>query len=127
MLKDGKADFIAIGKQLLADPQWPNKVKEGKLEDIRPCLGDHACFERIAGRKYLSCTVNPATGMEKELALTPAEKPKSVLVVGGGDSALEAADSIADEAGTTVAISYRSEAFSRAKEKNRIKERSCRP
>lgn len=91
VLKDGKADFIAIGKQLLADPQWPNKVKERKLEDIRPCLGDHACFERIAGRKYLSCTVNPATGMEKELALTPAEKPKSVLVVGGGPGGMEAA------------------------------------
>jgi len=91
VLQDGKADFIAVGKQLLADPEWPSKVKEGRLEDIRPCLGDHACFERIAGRKYLSCTVNPACGMEKELALKPAEKVKSVLIVGGGPGGMEAA------------------------------------
>ena len=91
VLEDGKADFIAIGKQLLADPEWPNKVREGRLEDIRPCLGDHTCFERIAGRKSLSCTVNPACGMEKELELKPAEKSKSVLVIGGGPGGMEAA------------------------------------
>jgi len=90
VLQQGKADFIMIGRPLLADPEWPHKVREGRLEDIRPCLG---CLEGCMGRggKYLSCTVNPATGMERELTLEPAETKKTVLVVGGGPGGMEAA------------------------------------
>lgn len=91
VLQEDKADFIILGRALLADPDWPNKVKEGRLEDIRPCVGDHECLERIIHRKYLSCTVNPQVGMEKEFAIRPAEKKKSVLVVGGGPGGMEAA------------------------------------
>ena len=91
VLQEGKADFIALGRPLLADPEWPKKVKEGRLEDIRPCLGDHECVERIMHRKYLSCTVNPQVGMEKEFAIRPAQKKISVLVVGGGPGGMEAA------------------------------------
>jgi len=91
VLLEDKADFIALGRPLLADPNWPNKVKEGKYDDIRHCVGDHVCFERVLGRKYVSCTVNPACGMEEELALKPAERHKSVLVVGGGPAGMEAA------------------------------------
>jgi len=91
VLQEGKADFIALGRPLLADPEWPKKVKEGRLEDIRPCLGDHECVERIMHRKYLSCTVNPQAGMEKEFAIRPAQKKISVLVVGGGPGGMEAA------------------------------------
>jgi len=92
VLKEGKADFIALGRALLADPDWPIKVKEGELADIRPCVGCHeGCMKRILGNKYISCAVNPATGMEKELAITPASKRKSVLVVGGGPAGMEAA------------------------------------
>jgi len=90
ILQEGKADFIMMGRPLLADPEWPHKVREGRLDDIRPCLG---CMEGCMGRggKYLSCTVNPATGMEREFALTPAEREKTVLVVGGGPGGMEAA------------------------------------
>jgi len=91
VLQEGKADYIILGRALLADPDWPNKVKAGELEDIRPCLGDHECLQRITSRKYLSCTVNPQVGMERELTLTPAEKKKKVLVVGGGPGGMEAA------------------------------------
>lgn len=91
VLQDGKADFIILGRALLADPDWPNKVKAGELEDIRPCLGDHECLKRITSRQYLSCTVNPQVGMEREFTLTPAEKKKKVLVVGGGPGGMEAA------------------------------------
>ncbi|MFC1961670.1 FAD-dependent oxidoreductase [Chloroflexota bacterium] len=92
ILQEGRADFIALGRALLADPEWPNKVNEGRLNDIRPCIGDHdGCMGRIVQRKYISCTVNPATGNEQKLALIPAEKHKSVLVVGGGPGGMEAA------------------------------------
>ena len=91
-MQEGKADFIALGRPLLADPEWPNKVREGRLEDIRPCLGDdEGCAERLVAYKYISCTVNPQTGNERNFALTPAGRKKSVVVVGGGPAGMEAA------------------------------------
>jgi len=91
VLSKGQADFIALGRPLLADPEWPRKVKEERLDDIRMCIGCNECFRRLLENKYLSCAVNPATGMEKELALEPAKKKKNVLVVGGGPGGMEAA------------------------------------
>jgi len=92
VIEAGKADFVALGRALLADPEWPKKVKEGRLDEIRPCIGDHeGCLQRVNHSKYLSCTVNPAVGMEREFALKPAEKKKSILVIGGGPAGLEAA------------------------------------
>jgi 2-enoate reductase len=92
VLEEGKADFIALGRPLLADPEWPNKVKEGRLDDIRPCLGDdEGCLGRVLAGKYISCAVNPQAGNERNLALTPAEKKKTVVIVGGGPAGMEAA------------------------------------
>ncbi|MFC1916668.1 FAD-dependent oxidoreductase [Chloroflexota bacterium] len=92
VLREGKADFIALGRPLLADPEWPNKVREGRLDDIRPCIEcNDGCFGRRIVGKYLSCAVNPASGMERDLALQPAESQKSVLVIGGGPGGMEAA------------------------------------
>ena len=55
VLQEQKADFIALGRPLLADPEWPNKVKEGRLEDIRPCIGDNeSCIKRLFEQKYYS-------------------------------------------------------------------------
>jgi len=90
-LQEGKADFIMLGRALLADPEWANKVKEEKLDDIRPCIGCQECFIKTGSDKYLSCAVNPATGMEREFIIKPAEKKKTVLVVGGGPGGMEAA------------------------------------
>ncbi|MFC2067264.1 FAD-dependent oxidoreductase [Chloroflexota bacterium] len=92
VLQEGKADFVALGRGLLADPEWPNKVKEGRLEDICPCLGDHdGCRRRTYEGKSISCTVNPSTGMERNFTLSPADRKKSVLVIGGGPGGMEAA------------------------------------
>jgi 2-enoate reductase len=92
VLQEGKADFIALGRALLADPEWPNKVKENRFEDICPCIGDHeGCMERAMRRKYVSCSVTPSTGMEKEFTLYKAKKKKSVLVIGAGPGGMEAA------------------------------------
>ncbi len=92
VIEEGKADFVSLGRPLLADPEWPQKVKQGNQDDIRPCIGDlDGCIGRSNEMKYLSCTVNPTTGMEREYALTPAERLKSILVIGGGPGGLEAA------------------------------------
>jgi 2-enoate reductase len=92
VLKAGKADFVALGRAFLADPEWPLKVKEGKQDDICPCIGCHdGCLGRIMTGTSLSCTVNPATGNEKEYTIVLSEKTRTVLVVGGGVAGMEAA------------------------------------
>ncbi|MBM4462916.1 MAG: FAD-dependent oxidoreductase [Chloroflexi bacterium] len=92
VLQNGQADFVALGRPFLADPEWPRKVKEGRLEDIKPCIGDlDGCLGRTNALKYVSCTVNPATGMEREYAITRSERPRSILVIGGGPGGMEAA------------------------------------
>lgn len=90
-LKSRRTDFIALGRPLLADPHWVTKVQKGTLDEIKPCIGCMRCLERIFAGKYISCAVNPQTGMEKEYQLKQAEHRKSVLVVGGGPGGLEAA------------------------------------
>jgi 2-enoate reductase len=93
VLSEGQADFIALGRPLLADPEWPNKVKAGRLGDIRPCIGDHdGCMGRIMMEgRHLSCTVNPQTGRERDFAIQPASQKKSIVVIGGGPAGMEAA------------------------------------
>jgi len=101
VLANGKADFVALGRALLADPDWPIKVKQGRTHDIRPCI---ACNETCLGKRLsLGCTVNPQTGMERDYAPTPIAKKKSVLVVGGGPGGLEAAR-VAAERGCDVTL-----------------------
>lgn len=89
VIEAGRADFVAIGRPLLADPEWPKKMKAGRFEDIRPCIG---CNESCLGKRlYLTCTVNPQTGLEREYALRPIEAKKKVLVIGGGPGGMQAA------------------------------------
>ncbi len=90
ILEKGRADMVAMGRDLLADPYWPKKVQEGRIEDIRPCLG---CQEGcLGGGKYLSCQVNPVCGREILYAkLTPTIKKKRIMIVGGGIAGMEAA------------------------------------
>lgn len=92
VLEEGKADFVALGRPLLADPEWPDKVRGKRLDDIRPCIGDHdGCLGRAFKGKALSCTVNPTVGLEAELTLTPGPSRLNVLIVGGGPAGMEAA------------------------------------
>lgn len=93
ILEDCKADFIALGRPLWADPQWPLKAKEGRPEDIRVCIRcNDGCLARGDHRgKTVGCTVNIAACREEEFKIIPAESPKKVAVVGGGPAGMEAA------------------------------------
>jgi len=92
VIKEGKADLVAIGRGLLADPELPNKVAAGRLEDITPCIICNTCqYDLSAEGASLSCGVNPTTGKESESSITKAKKPKRVVVVGGGPAGMEAA------------------------------------
>jgi len=92
VLRDEKADFVALGRPLLADPEWSIKAQEGRIEDIRPCIGCHeGCLGAMLRGKALSCAVNPACGNERKLEIKQADKAKYVLVVGGGIAGMEVA------------------------------------
>jgi len=93
LIKEGKADLIAFGRALFADPEIPNKVCAGKVEDIRPCILCFRCRDGLRSPSEIGvrCGVNAQTGREGVLGITQAEKPKKVLVVGGGPSGMEAA------------------------------------
>lgn len=96
ILAEGKADFVAVGRTLIADPHWAKKAKEGRDEDIRKCIscnigciGGHVFYDL-----YMRCTVNPVVGHERLegwAELRPAERKKNVMVVGGGPGGMEAA------------------------------------
>jgi 2,4-dienoyl-CoA reductase (NADPH2) len=90
-LREGKLDFVGMTRRLLADPELPKKVAEGRLEDIRPCTGCLTCIDVRNKNQILQCQVNASLSREREYALKPAETKKKVMVVGGGPSGMEAA------------------------------------
>ena len=93
LLEEGKADLIAIGKAMLADPEWTNKVATGKTDDITPCIICNGCRDDLRNPKLVGirCSANATLGREKESDIVPAAKPKKFLVVGGGPAGMEAA------------------------------------
>jgi 2,4-dienoyl-CoA reductase-like NADH-dependent reductase (Old Yellow Enzyme family)/thioredoxin reductase len=91
VLSKNQADFIAVGRSLLADPEFPNKVKDGRLDDINYCTTCQGCQDRLFSQLDVQCTVNPWCGREKELEMKPAAKSKKVMVVGGGPAGMQAA------------------------------------
>lgn len=93
LLSSGNADIISFGRQLIADPQFPNKLKAGHREDVRPCLiCNEECIGRIFGRlSQISCAVNPATGLEGAMEVTKLPERKKIAVIGAGPGGLEAA------------------------------------
>ena len=92
-LRKGSLDFVGMTRRLLADPEYPNKIREGRLEDVRPCLGCLHCFDMRNKNKRLECRVNGDLGREiiPEYQAKPVETRKKVLVVGGGPCGMEAA------------------------------------
>lgn len=91
-LQNGKIDAVGIGRQLLTDPEYVNKVMLDDLADIRPCLGCHdGCFGRLLEGGRGSCAVNPQCGRENFVRIEPAMIKKNILIVGGGPAGLEAA------------------------------------
>ncbi len=93
ILEAGKADFVALGRALNADPQWPNKAQAGEVASIRRCIGCNECvIARHIADAPLRCSVNATVGRSpEECRLEPAPVPKRVLVVGGGPAGMEAA------------------------------------
>jgi 2,4-dienoyl-CoA reductase (NADPH2) len=92
VLRQGKLDFIGMTRRLLADPELPNKIAAGRLEDIAPCSGCNYCWHRRAFVNLpLRCRINAAAGREREFEVKPADKKKKVLIAGGGPAGLEAA------------------------------------
>jgi len=92
ILQKGNADITVMGRALLADPELPNKAAAGRFEDIAPCTAcSLGCIGEQIRMRPMTCVVNPSLGREKEMAIVPADKPKRVLVVGGGPGGLEAA------------------------------------
>ncbi len=91
ILAAGKADIIALGRQLICDPYWPEKAAEGKADEIIPCIDCHECYGRSTAGEGVECTVNYRAGHEGQLEVKPAEKQKRVVVVGGGPAGMEAA------------------------------------
>lgn len=92
LLRDGQTDLVSIGRPLIADPELPNKYKEGRLEDIRTCIAcNQGCFDELLNMRAVTCLYNPRAGREKEYTITPAAKKRKILVVGGGPGGMEAA------------------------------------
>jgi mycofactocin system FadH/OYE family oxidoreductase 2 len=95
ILEQGQADMVGMTRALLADPELPRKAQEGRLDDIRRCIGCLFCVQRLWHNLPLACAVNPAAGREKWLGigtLQRAPSPKRVMVVGGGPAGLKAAE-----------------------------------
>ena len=86
-----QADFVALGRSLLADPELPTKVQAGRLDQINYCTTCQGCQERLFSQLDVQCTVNPFCGREKELSMKATRKKKKVMVVGAGAAGMQAA------------------------------------
>ncbi len=92
ILQAGKADLITLGRALLADPEFPKKTQEGRLEDIRPCIGClQGCRDHLYQGQPITCLVNPQASAEREYGIKPAANRQKVFIIGGGPGGMEAA------------------------------------
>jgi 2,4-dienoyl-CoA reductase-like NADH-dependent reductase (Old Yellow Enzyme family)/thioredoxin reductase len=111
IVAEGHADFVAMCRGLIADPEWPNKARRGQEEDIRPCIGCFNCLDIMHQRHFLGCNVNPRAGREHRIGeVTAAKVSKRVTVVGGGPAGMQAAV-IAAERGHQVILYEKSDAL----------------
>ena len=92
ILEEGRADLIAMGRALVADPELPNKAKEGRIDEIRTCIACQQCIHSILDlNSPVVCTINAQVGREKLFSLNLVDKPKKVMIIGGGPAGMEAA------------------------------------
>lgn len=92
VIESGMADIVAMGRPLLADPDWGTKIAAGKACDIRRCIScNKGCTDAIQNRQFLSCVLNAENGYENSRSIQPATQKKKVAVLGGGPAGLEAA------------------------------------
>lgn len=92
VIESGMADMVAMGRPLLADPDWGTKIAAGKTCDIRRCIScNKGCTDAIQNRQFLSCVLNAENGYENTRSIQPAAQKKKIAVLGGGPAGLEAA------------------------------------
>jgi len=104
ILASGKADFVAMGRASLADPEFPEKAKAALFDEIRPCIAcNEGCIGILFTDQPIKCVLNPTLGREAEWVIRPAKKAKKVVVIGGGPAGMEAAATAA-KAGHKVSL-----------------------
>ncbi len=113
VLREGYADIVAYGRYLWADPEFPNKVKEGRIDEIRRCNRCASCEDPVTSPRI--CRVNPALGRERELELKPAETKKKVMVIGGGPAGMQCALDAAERGHDVTIYDRKSELGGRIK------------
>jgi len=91
MIEGRDADFVAMGRRLIADPELPNKIAAGRLDEVRPCINCYRCVGEVCVGRSVRCTVNPLAGREGIPAAPESPRPRHVVVLGGGPSGMEAA------------------------------------
>lgn len=108
ILREEKADFISLGRPLLADPDWPKKCRSGRIEDIRLCIYCNHC---IRMSRPVACAINPVCGKEirYDEKLKKMEYPKNIMVIGGGPAGMEAAWRASERGNNVVLYDDKSE------------------
>jgi NADPH-dependent 2,4-dienoyl-CoA reductase/sulfur reductase-like enzyme len=91
IIEDGRADMVTFCRPLIADPHLPKKMIEGRYDEIRQCMACNWCLDRLFKQLGAECPMNPAYSWEKEYRMEPTQKPKKVMVIGGGVGGLQAA------------------------------------
>lgn len=104
ILREGNADFVAIGRGLIADPDWPRKAQSGDTDAIRRCISCNRCVrQRVFDDLPICCSVNPMVGQEASIKEARTRNPKRIVVVGGGPAGMQAATS-ASQVGHNVIL-----------------------
>ncbi len=97
ILQDNRVDMVYVGRALIADPEWPNKAKDGRFDEILPCIACCHCFDGMPDGEPIRCSVNPRAGRETDFIIKRAKQPKKVFVIGGGPAGMETARVAASE------------------------------
>ncbi len=91
VVADGDADLVLLGRALIAEPDWPVKVEEGRFNELRPCIACNACVDLVGRGERARCSVNPEAGRELEWQVVPTPKARRVMVIGSGPAGMETA------------------------------------
>lgn len=125
ILESNTADFIGLGRQMIADPNWPNKIKYGKEDEIRKCISCNigCAGHRIGLNRPIRCTVNPAVNAGWDYYKQKIKSSCNVVVIGGGSAGLEAACTAAEVGCTTFLIEKEKELGGLSRKISRIPEK----